>query len=120
MKEIFKNVYHIGDSGCSVFLVDTESSAGLILIDCGMSLPMIKKISTIGLNPNKITHCILTHCHIDHIAICDEENYGFKATLWLVNGGYGISSKYCSTVQEAKQEAEKWWINFISGFLTCT
>ena len=53
-----------------------------------------------------------------HIAICYEENYGFKATLWLMNGGYGIA-KYCRTIQEAKQEAEKWWINFVSGFLNC-
>ena len=53
-----------------------------------------------------------------HIAICDEGNYGFKATLWLMNGGYGIA-KYCRTIQEAKQEAEKWWINFVSGFLNC-
>ena len=51
-----------------------------------------------------------------HIAICDEGNYGFKATLWLMNGGYGIA-KYCRTIEEAKTEAEKWWINFVSGFL---
>ncbi len=52
MKKIFKDVYHVGDSGCSVFLVDTHSEDGLVLIDCGMSLEMIKKISKLNLNPS--------------------------------------------------------------------
>jgi hypothetical protein len=55
-----------------------------------------------------------------HISICDEDNYGFKATLWLMNGGYGITSDcYCQTIEEAKQNAEEWWVNFVSGFLNC-
>jgi len=70
MKEIVKNVYHVGDSGCSVYLIDTNSKDGLILIDCGMSMNLIKKISKFNLNPMDITHCIFTHCHIDHIAAC--------------------------------------------------
>lgn len=70
MKEVFKDVYHVGDSGCSVFLVDTHSEDGLVLIDCGMSLGMIKRIKKGGLNPMDIQHCILTHFHIDHIGCC--------------------------------------------------
>lgn len=70
MKEIIKNVYHVGDSGCSVFLVDTQSDDGLVLIDCGMSLSLIKNINKFGLNPKNINHCILTHFHIDHISAC--------------------------------------------------
>ena len=65
MKEIVKNVYHVGDSGCSVYLVNTNSKEGLVLIDCGMSLDMIKKISKLNLNPKNIKHSILTHFHID-------------------------------------------------------
>ncbi|MFX1408937.1 MAG: MBL fold metallo-hydrolase [Promethearchaeota archaeon] len=72
MKEIIKNVYHLGDSGCSVYLIDTQSDDGLVLIDCGMSLNLIKKINKIGLNPINIKHCILTHFHIDHIAACND------------------------------------------------
>ena len=72
MREIFKNIYHVGDSGCSVFLVNTQSDDGLILIDCGMSLNLIKKISKVGLNPMEIKHCIITHFHIDHIAACSD------------------------------------------------
>ncbi len=72
MKEIIQNVYHVGDSGCSVFLVDTKSNDGLVLIDCGMSVSMLKSIKTLKFNPLDIKHCILTHFHIDHIAACYE------------------------------------------------
>ena len=72
MRQITDHVYHIGDSGCSVFLVNTQSDGGLVLIDCGMSVDMIKKITKIGLNPKEIRHCILTHFHIDHIGACHD------------------------------------------------
>jgi len=70
MEKIVKNVYHVGDSGCSVYLIDTQSNDGLVLIDAGMSLEIIKDIDEFGLNPKEIKHCILTHFHIDHIAAC--------------------------------------------------
>ena len=72
MKEIVKDIYHVGDSGCSVYLVNTSSKEGLVLIDCGMSFDIINKISKVGLNPNDIKHCILTHFHIDHTAACSD------------------------------------------------
>ncbi|MFC1863721.1 MBL fold metallo-hydrolase [Thermodesulfobacteriota bacterium] len=72
MKEIIKNIYHVGDSGCFVYLVDTRSEDGLVLIDAGMDLDMIKRIRSQGLRPEDIRHCILTHFHIDHIGICFE------------------------------------------------
>lgn len=70
MKEIITDIYYIGDSGCSVYLVNTHSEEGLVLIDCGMSLEMIKKINKVNLNPMDIIHCIITHFHIDHIGAC--------------------------------------------------
>lgn len=72
MKEIIKDVYHLGDSGCAVYLVNTHREEGLVLIDCGMSLNLIKKISKYDLDPMEIGHCILTHFHIDHIGISKE------------------------------------------------
>ncbi len=72
MKEIIKNVYHLGDSGCSVYLVNSQSEDGLVLIDSGMSIDLIKRISKLGLNANNIKHCILTHFHIDHTAACSD------------------------------------------------
>ncbi len=70
MKEILKDVYHVGDNECSVYLVDTKSRDGLVLIDAGMDLDMIRGIESFGLSFSDIRHCILTHCHIDHIGIC--------------------------------------------------
>ena len=72
MKEVIKNIYHVGDSGCSVYLVNTSSEEGLVLIDCGMSVELLQKISKLGLNPRDINHCILTHFHIDHTAACSD------------------------------------------------
>jgi len=54
LSEVYKNVYHLGDSGCSVYLVNTDSDDGLILIDCGMSIDLIKKIMKRDLNPKNI------------------------------------------------------------------
>ncbi|SLM29565.1 Zn-dependent hydrolase including glyoxylases [Desulfamplus magnetovallimortis] len=70
MKKIIKNIYHVGDSGCSVFLVDTQSEYGLVLIDAGMSLDFIRQIDSYNMRFKDIKHCILTHCHIDHIDAC--------------------------------------------------
>ena len=74
MKQIIKNIYHVGDNECSVYMVDTQSDQGLVLIDAGMNLDMIKHISSLGLRFEDIQHCILTHCHIDHIGGCAELN----------------------------------------------
>ncbi|MFX0035425.1 MAG: MBL fold metallo-hydrolase [Candidatus Hermodarchaeota archaeon] len=83
MKEIVKNLYHIGDSGCSVYVINTESEDGLVLIDCGMSLSLIKKIDKVGLNPMDIKNCIITHFHIDHIAACsDLKDYNKKVKFY--------------------------------------
>jgi len=72
MKQIIKNIYHVGDNECSVYMVDTQSDQGLVLIDGGMNLNMIKQISSLGLRFEDIQHFILTHCHIDHIGACAE------------------------------------------------
>ena len=72
VKQITDHVYHVGDSGCSVFLVDTQSEDGLVLIDCGMSIEMIKNITRGGLDPKEIQHGIITHFHIDHIGACHD------------------------------------------------
>ncbi len=72
MKQIIKNIYHVGDNECSVYMVDTQSDQGLVLIDAGMDLYMIRQIESHGMLFKDIKHCILTHCHIDHIGICAE------------------------------------------------
>jgi len=72
MKKIHNGVYHVTDSGCSVYLVNTHSHEGLVLIDCGMNINQIKNIKEFNLDPMDIKHCIITHNHIDHIAACYE------------------------------------------------
>jgi glyoxylase-like metal-dependent hydrolase (beta-lactamase superfamily II) len=70
MQQIIENIWHVGDSGCAVYLVDTQSDAGLVLIDAGMDVKMIKAAEVNGRGFDNIRHCILTHCHIDHTAVC--------------------------------------------------
>lgn len=74
MDQITAHIYHVGDNGCSVYLADTRSEEGLVLIDAGMDQGMIRGIDSFGprfgLRFENIRHCILTHCHIDHIAVC--------------------------------------------------
>lgn len=74
MKQIVKDIYHVGDNECSVYMVDTQSDQGFVLIDAGMNLDTIKHISSHRMNFENIQHCILTHCHIDHIGACSELN----------------------------------------------
>ncbi|TXT59660.1 MAG: Zn-dependent hydrolase [Promethearchaeota archaeon] len=70
MKKIVDGIYYIGLSGCQVYLIDTMAENGLVLIDCGMDIDMIMDISDEGFDPKQINHCIITHCHIDHIEAC--------------------------------------------------
>ena len=70
MKQIIDPIWHVGDSGCSVYAVDTKSEEGLVLIDAGMDLDLIEGIDISGRGFDDIRHCILTHCHIDHTAAC--------------------------------------------------
>ncbi len=106
MREIVKNVYHVGDSGCSVYLINTNSEDGLVLIDCGMSLNLIKKISKFNLNPKEIRHCIITHSHIDHIAAC----YDLK--LFNKNVKFYAHELDADAIEEEghdKETAAKWY-----------
>jgi glyoxylase-like metal-dependent hydrolase (beta-lactamase superfamily II) len=70
LKQIIDHIWHLGDSGSSVYAVDTGSDEGLVLIDAGMDLEMLRGVEINGLRFEAIRHCILTHCHIDHTAAC--------------------------------------------------
>lgn len=65
MRKITENIFQVGDSGCSVYLV--HSSGKYALIDIGMDFDQIRTIEQRGISFNAIEYCILTHCHIDHI-----------------------------------------------------
>ncbi|MHA1931703.1 MAG: MBL fold metallo-hydrolase, partial [Promethearchaeota archaeon] len=75
MKEIVKNVYVVKpyDSNivdCCVYLVDTKSDDGLILIDAGIQFEPIQAIENEGFKLSDIKHCLITHGHLDHFGIC--------------------------------------------------
>jgi glyoxylase-like metal-dependent hydrolase (beta-lactamase superfamily II) len=72
-REITKDIYIIGGADitdprdCSVYLIDLGE---LIMIDAGAGASydeIVLNIERLGLDPDKLTTLILTHCHIDHI-----------------------------------------------------
>jgi glyoxylase-like metal-dependent hydrolase (beta-lactamase superfamily II) len=71
---VTNDVYCVGGSGvsssgdCMVYMIDTEKDQ-LILVDAGLSNPglIIRNIESLGFEPKRITHHIITHSHVDHI-----------------------------------------------------
>ncbi|MHA2180269.1 MAG: MBL fold metallo-hydrolase, partial [Promethearchaeota archaeon] len=55
---------------CCVYLVDTCSDDGLILIDAGINIEPIQAIENEGFKLSDIKHCLITHGHLDHFGIC--------------------------------------------------
>jgi glyoxylase-like metal-dependent hydrolase (beta-lactamase superfamily II) len=89
-QEIVNGGYLIGGSNitsaddAAIYLMDFAGE--LILIDsgAGKSFPqVINNIEALGLNPSKISHLILTHCHIDHIGSIEffRKGYGTKILI---------------------------------------
>jgi len=73
-KEIIRGVYLIGgpnitlSDDAAVYLIDFAGE--LVLIDAGAgrsTAQIVQNIQMLGFNPDRISHLILTHCHIDHI-----------------------------------------------------
>jgi glyoxylase-like metal-dependent hydrolase (beta-lactamase superfamily II) len=83
--EIHDGIYLIGGSGltgggdCLFYLIRT--SAGLVLIDCGLGENInrvINNIKALDLDPEDLKALIITHCHIDHIGAAAELKKRFK------------------------------------------
>ncbi|MFW9999774.1 MAG: MBL fold metallo-hydrolase [Candidatus Hodarchaeota archaeon] len=75
MKTIVDNVYIVKPydpnvRGCCVYMVDTKSDDGLVLIDAGLDIEPIQVIEKEGFDLKDIKHCLITHGHIDHYGIC--------------------------------------------------
>ncbi|MHA1986687.1 MAG: MBL fold metallo-hydrolase [Promethearchaeota archaeon] len=75
LKDIVKDVYVVksydpNDIDCCVYLVDTKSDDGLILIDAGINFEPIQDIESHGFKLKDIKHCLITHGHLDHYGIC--------------------------------------------------
>lgn len=89
-EEIINGVYLVGGPNATqaddaaVYLIDFAGE--LVLIDSGAgrsSSQIVRNIEMLGLNPSKISHLILTHCHIDHIGSAPffRERYGTKILI---------------------------------------
>lgn len=75
MRKIVENVYIVKPydpnvPGCCVYMVDTKSDDGLVLIDAGLDIEPIRAIEKDGFDLKDINHCLITHGHIDHYGIC--------------------------------------------------
>ena len=75
MRKVVDNVYIVkpydpNAQGSCVYMVDTKSDDGLILIDVGMDIELIRVIEEDGFDLGEIKHCLITHGHIDHYGAC--------------------------------------------------
>lgn len=73
-EEIIRGVYQIGGSNltsgddAAIYLIDFADE--IVMIDSGAgrsTSKIIHNIQMLGFNAGKVSHLILTHCHIDHI-----------------------------------------------------
>ncbi|KAF0154368.1 MAG: Zn-dependent hydrolase [Syntrophaceae bacterium] len=89
-EEILSGVYLIGGpdvtqaDDAAIYLIDFAGE--LVMIDCGAgrsSSQIVRSIEMLGLDPSKISHLILTHCHIDHVGAAPffRERYGTKILI---------------------------------------
>jgi glyoxylase-like metal-dependent hydrolase (beta-lactamase superfamily II) len=75
MNEIVNDVYIVKPYDpkvvdCCVYLVDTKSDDGLIIIDAGINFEPIQEIEKYGFKLEDIKHGLITHGHIDHFGVC--------------------------------------------------
>jgi glyoxylase-like metal-dependent hydrolase (beta-lactamase superfamily II) len=75
MEQIVKDVYIVKPFDpdvvdCCVYLIDTKSDDGLILIDAGVQFSPIQDIEKEGFKLSDIKHCLITHGHLDHFGVC--------------------------------------------------
>jgi glyoxylase-like metal-dependent hydrolase (beta-lactamase superfamily II) len=89
-EEIVSGVYLIGGPNvtqtedATVYLI--SFAGNLVMIDSGAgrsTSQLVLNIEMLGLNPAKLSHVILTHCHIDHIGSAPyfQEKYGAKILI---------------------------------------
>ncbi len=65
--KVIENVYFVGNTWVSVYLIDTPE--GLILIDCAYEdnlYLLIHSIHSLGFDPRNIRHLLISHGHFDH------------------------------------------------------
>lgn len=82
--KIAENVYFVGTTWVSAFLLDT--SEGLVLIDCAMQETfylIVDSIHRLGFDPRKIKKLFLTHGHYDHCGAARAVYEMSGCEIWL-------------------------------------
>jgi len=77
LKQILRNLFilkecKMGEPSSTIYLLNTNSDYGLIIIDTGLGFNFKKEMKKIGLNPKNIKHCLITHSHSDHLDGCKD------------------------------------------------
>jgi len=77
LRQILKDFFilkecKIGEQSSNIYLLNTNSEDGIILIDTGIGFNFKKEVKMIGLNPKNIKHCLITHGHADHVDGCKD------------------------------------------------
>lgn len=77
MRQILRNIYllkecKLAEPTSAIYLLNTESDDGLILIDTGLGFDFKKDMKKTRFKASDIKHCLLTHGHLDHVDGCKE------------------------------------------------
>ncbi|MCI8423147.1 MAG: MBL fold metallo-hydrolase [Lawsonibacter sp.] len=84
---VLENVYYVGTSWVSCFLLDTQE--GLVLIDCAMQetlYMLIDSIRQLGFDPHRIKKLLLTHGHFDHCGAARAIQEMSGCEIWIGQG----------------------------------
>lgn len=89
---IFDNVYYVGGTLFSSYLIEDDD--GLILIDANMGGPLTKpflqRIVDLGFRLSDIKYVLITHAHVDHIGAAAElQRHGARIVLGQLDWNYG-------------------------------
>ena len=82
--KVIENVYFVGNTWVSVYLIDTPE--GLILIDCAYEenlYLLIDSIRGLGFDPKDIRHLLISHGHFDHCGAARQLQELSNCEIWI-------------------------------------
>ena len=82
--KVIENVYFVGNTWVSVYLIDTPE--GLILIDCAYEenlYLLIDSIRGLGFDPKDIRHLLISHGHCDHCGAARQLQEMSNCEIWI-------------------------------------
>ena len=82
--KVIENVYFVGNTWVSVYLIDTPE--GLILIDCAYEenlYLLIDSIRGLGFDPKDIRHLLISHGHFDHCGAARQMQEMSNCEIWI-------------------------------------